>query len=107
MKTDYPELEGKEITYIYEDGSLKHGIVIGASYHVGITIVNKNIKYDFLICLNKKIHNKKIFSKSYKERFYFYIKQIKNGNFKVKDIVNFYEDKCEKDTPMNNDCAFS
>ena len=50
MKTDYPELEGKEITVIHSVESYT-GIVVGCNRDIGITIINKDDHDHYLACL--------------------------------------------------------
>lgn len=49
-KRDYPELEGKEIVFAERLGRRWAGCVVAISYHIGITIVDKENKNTFLIC---------------------------------------------------------
>ncbi len=74
MKTDYPELEGKEIEIITGKNTVK-AIVVGVSYHIGITAVGKHdsIKY---ICLNNRI-KMNLGKLSYRQVFHDFVKRIK------------------------------
>ena len=79
MKTDYPELEGEIVDYIYQDGTILKGKLIGCSYHLGITIVDINNENKFLLCLNKKIHSRLSHYVNYRTIFYDLVKAIKLG----------------------------
>lgn len=49
-KTDYPELENKEIVFIATDGEVVPAIVVGCNIDIGLTVVAKNDKDRYLIC---------------------------------------------------------
>ena len=54
-KRSYPELEGKPIMWsnsCLNDGKEYEAVVIGCDYHIGITIVDKYDKNDYLTCIN-------------------------------------------------------
>ncbi len=54
-KRSYPELEGKPIVWsnscLY-DGKEYEAVVVGCDYHIGITIVDRYDKDDYLTCIN-------------------------------------------------------
>ena len=54
-KRSYPELEGKPLMWSnssLNDGKEYEAVVIGCDYHIGITIVDKYDKNDYLTCIN-------------------------------------------------------
>lgn len=80
MKTDYPELEGKEV--VFNAGGISiPAIVAGVNYYVGISVVNKDCKDYQLICLSHKQQHKTSFSTpaDYLEIFRSIVKMIKEG----------------------------
>ena len=93
MKTDYPELEGKEVKY-YNGRNVTTGKVTGCNYHIGISIENKN---KYLLCLNgKESPNYKKYTDHlpryiYRKLFHYLVKQIQNGCIKPepKELENF------------------
>ncbi|HUW44841.1 MAG TPA: hypothetical protein VMW50_03505 [Dehalococcoidia bacterium] len=107
MKTDYPELEGVEIDYIYNDGSVCKSKVVGVNYHIGITIVRIANASRFTVCLNKKLHDPKINIKSalnnYRKYFHEVVKGIKAGQIKGTDLDKHYE---RLSCYINTNCAF-
>lgn len=91
MKRDYPELEGKEIIYNWDGGS-NEAIVIGCNYDIGIAIVNKHDKNDFLHCAPGKMSpNRHRFSNNvraaYSKTFSAKIKMIEDGVYNVSTIT--------------------
>ena len=88
---DYDYLVGKEVDY---QGMT--GIVIGCDYWIGITIVNKKNKEDYLACLqgpmvfiepDDKEEHKKWYEKRYSALFFSFVRQIKKGKMEL-DIVS-------------------
>lgn len=108
MKTDYPELEGKEITY--HDGKRKRTCkVSGCNYHVGVSIEDKD---KYLLCLNgTKSPNYKKYCKpmprnNYRRLFHFLVKQIQKGYIDARILVNH----AKIDTgnhPTADDCPYA
>lgn len=104
MKTDYPELEGKIVTFIDDRGTTIQGKVIGVSYHAGITVVDVDNPKNFIIYLNKKIHSiKGCIVKSYRGLFYEIIKGLKEGSFVLNKASRYYTRECND---INTNCAF-
>lgn len=85
MKTDYPELEGKEVEIITPYNELYTGIVDGCNFDIGISISNKNDRNYHILCIhgpyyNKDNPNKSNYNKStYKEEFNLNISMIRDG----------------------------
>lgn len=105
MKTDYPELEGKTISYKYPDKDIiVPAKVIGCSYHIGITIVHKDDPKDKLVCLNRKTHIRGVLGIPYRNAFHGLIKQIRAGLIDPQIIFDTYQ-KVILDIPMAS-CAF-
>jgi hypothetical protein len=48
---NYEELEGREIELINQHGVKYTGIVVGCDYDIGLTIMNKDDKDHYLVCL--------------------------------------------------------
>lgn len=115
MKTDYPELEGKEVEFVFSDGERVAGIVAGVNYHVGISIVCKDDKEKSLVCINYKLQRKTPFSgpKDYLQAFLGTVRMIKEGTVRNSNIHNFsYTVKCkaylykERSLSGISDCPF-
>ncbi len=112
---DYPELEGKEITWKFADtGREIQAIVIGCSYDIGITIEKKNQKGSHLCCYNGPsspkafaggIKNKA----NYKKIFYYKIDQIKKGLIDCKETKEFQKPfmQCNSHNLILTPCPFS
>lgn len=49
-KRDYPEFDGKEVIYEGSIGKPVRAIVVGLNYYVGITLISKEDKTDYLYC---------------------------------------------------------
>lgn len=101
MKTDYPELKGIEVTFHLPRTSRTFtGIVIGASYHQGITVINIDDEDHKLVCLNRSVHKDKCQIGDdlipYRTAFYRIIKQLKSRVYTFKDIHG-----------GNDNCAFT
>lgn len=106
MKTDYSELAGEEVNYVYINGSETLGFVVNAIYKKGITIVRYDDENHFLICLNYNGKTKSG-SRSYREIFYYLIKQIKNGQINYGNLFKFSRYKEESNSnPTASSCAF-
>lgn len=101
MKTDYPELEGKELIYKTRRGSEIKARVAGCCYHVGITIVDVNDPENKLVCLNRQIHKKGIGFQTYRQRFFSIVKSIQEG---VYDGNKHY--KAKFGNGMGLDCSY-
>jgi len=81
MKTDFPELEGKVVTFITNGDPVEvQGIVVGCNYDIGITIVNTEDKTDKLLCMNGKV-SKHHSPQNYKRRFYNAVRMIETDYF--------------------------
>lgn len=85
MKTDYPELEGKTLTY-WNGKVWKDCITVGVNYHVGITVINVNDKHNSCICLSYKLHRKSYGYIKYRKLFHHFVKCIQNGSRTEKDM---------------------
>lgn len=114
MKTDYPELEGKEVTFVQRglfDKTNCTAKVSGCNYHIGISI--ESPKYGYLLCLNGKQSPKyKEYTNPfpqyiYRRLFHEIVKQIQNGHI---DIYSFVETTslqiCNRN-PTAKDCPFA
>lgn len=90
MKTDYPELEGKEVKF-YDGLNTRKGKVSGCNYHVGISIEDKD---KYLLCLNgTKSPNYYKYSKPmprymYRKLFHILVKQIQEGSIDPIAFIN-------------------
>lgn len=108
MKTDYPELEGKEVVYDNTEKEVK-AVVSGCNYHVGISIENSD---GYLLCLNGKSSplykniKEHLPRCTYRKVFHLLVKQIKEGKIKPAILVNMTSPSCNQ-TPTENDCPFA
>ena len=100
MKTDYQDLEGKYLDYVADDLTIR-AKVIGADYHVGITVVALYNLNQHLICLNRKTHVKNWGKTKYRKAFHAYIKAIQSGTY----IAHTAHNRDRKNLPMAP-CAF-
>jgi len=109
MKTDYPELEGKEIRF-HNGHYWSEGKVSGCNYHIGISIENE---YHYLLCLNGK--KSPIYKKCknpmprylYRKFFHQIVKQIQEGSIEPNIIftkVGFYIP--DNGNPKVTDCPY-
>jgi len=106
MKTDYSELKGKEVNWIYLDGTEVLCFVVGAIYRQGITMVRYDDETKFLFCMNYNGTGMPGM-KSYRQVFHYIIKQIQNGQISCKDINRFCSMKeLEAKHPTGDSCAF-
>ena len=107
MKTDYPELEGKEVKY-YNGPEVLIGKVSGCNYHIGISIEDDD---KYLLCLNGK--SSPNFKKGdihlprhiYRKIFHLLVKQIQEGyiNPSIPKIQNAAGDEI----PTVDDCPYA
>lgn len=94
-KKDYPELEGKEVLVDTGEG-IKTGIVVGCNYDIGISIINKEDKQDYLLCGSgpgapnyiSDLTDKEI--KAEKAIFYSHVRLIKKGFIPANSIDRIY-----------------
>lgn len=90
MKTDYPELEGKEVTIFGTKA-----IVSGCNYHIGISIENKG---HYFLCLNGKssplykTFSKHITQYIYRKLFHLIVKQIQKGEIDTLKLRIFFKE---------------
>ena len=108
MKTDYPELEGKEVEF-YDGLNTRIGKVSGCNYHVGISI-EANDRY--LLCLNgTKSPNYINYSNpmqhyNYRKLFHYLVKQIQEGY--INPIIFLNETELDHGgKPTVNDCPYA
>ena len=85
MEESYDDLVGKELLYGNEVG-----IVIGCDFDVGITVVNKEDKTDFLFCVHgplSKVYRDPSYLNlnTYATVFNYYVEGIKKGKM-TKDL---------------------
>jgi len=94
MKTDYPELEGKECTIYYGENDTEKGLIVaGCCYDVGITLVSATKADDIWICINRKEYGPGCVKggyKLYKERFDYLVKHIKQGTWNQSEMSKDY-----------------
>lgn len=120
---DYPELEKTIVTVEWPakigfsawDINIKKGRIIGCNYDIGITIVNKYNKNDFLLCLNgiwaKGQTTRRVLY--YKPVFYSLINQIKKRRVKIEmvyKIIGILEPSTlhlTKTKPTQEHCPFN
>lgn len=98
VKDDYPELEGKVVTY-YSGLHTYQGVVVGCNRSVGVTIVNLEDKDDYLLCITGAVspggYNMPDSAiKSYDEYFSHIIEKINEGHLDAFELVKF-RDGCE------------
>lgn len=106
MKTDYSELKGKEVNWVYFDGSEILGFVVGAIYRQGITLVRYDDENKYLLCMNYNGGDMPG-RKSYRQVFHYIIKQIQNGQINAKDLKQFCSmNELETKRPTRDSCAF-
>lgn len=96
MQKDYEELEGKEV--VYDNGLKTVGIVIGCNYDIGITIVEKGNKDQYLSCyigpMAPNTIKGQLSEKHWNALFYSRVREIKKGYInisKVKKIMSRIE----------------
>ena len=114
-KKDYPELEGKEITYMADDKPTQ-AIVVGCNYDIGITIVSKEDKDCYLSCyIGRSAPNwvkdeEETYKQTWKPMFYSRVRQIKNGLVDpelANRILNAILKQSTSYGPRKEDCAFN
>ena len=109
MKTDYPELEGKTLTY-WNGEVWKDCVTVGVNYHVGITVVNVNDKDNACICLSYKLHRNKLGYVKYRKIFHHFVRCIQKGSRTEKDLEwrdNLNKDKRRRASyPNINNCPW-
>jgi hypothetical protein len=115
-KRSYPELEGKDIVWsnsCLNDGREYEAVVIGCDYHIGITIVDKYDKDDYLTCVNGPLsprYKDKPMSRrelqAYNKKFKLVLLMISEGFYDT-DIkrISLKEDYPDSRTYMNT-CSF-
>ena len=88
MKTDYEELEGKEIDYVYKDGEKVKAKVVGCNYDIGISIVRSDNLSHHVVCFNgpmsplwDKRHH---YANEYDTMFVLAVRMIEKGTVFVK-----------------------
>ena len=90
IKVDYSKLEGKEITYVTDNGKSISAIVIGFDPDVGITIMSKD-KRTYLVCLKLPINQN--YHSTKKEHLYsifnFIIERIEVGTLYYNPLVDY------------------
>jgi len=82
METNYEELGGKEIKWVYQDGlKIVDAVVAFVDEDVGITIVAKDNPERKLACLNgpSSVHKEEYYPKAYKPFFDATVKMLKEG----------------------------
>lgn len=109
-KDDYPELEGKFVTYSMSDGSYQC-VVIGCNRSVGITIVDANDKEHFVICAGGPImpdHNKfgKLFTDVWDKWFDMVVAGIESGTIDAEATTALYDDPNSLGNCSGSNCAY-
>lgn len=89
MKTDYPELEGKQVIWERSNGEKFVSYVRGCNYHIGITIQDTRHR----LCLNgpaSPIKNipSTIRGNVYRKIFHEVIRQIQSGHIHAGTIID-------------------
>jgi len=113
---DYSIYEKKEVKYIFNDeSSAKHygkthnAFVIGCDYNIGITIISKDDKNFYLLCLNgpssPNFKDHKISEEKYNELFNIRIEEIKIGTINSNSLDGFWGHDIGNCTMA--ECAFS
>jgi hypothetical protein len=102
MKTDYPELEGKEFEFVHTNGTVKIGKVIGVSYHIGITAIYKDSPDIKCVCLNKRL-NMHLYKFTYRQAFHDIVRRLQSGRYDVRAARSKRESPGGK---ANQNCAF-
>ena len=115
-KRSYPELEGKDIVWFnsgLNDGKEYEAVVIGCDYHIGITIVDKYDKDDYLTCINGPLSPRykyepmsRLKLQAYNKKFKLVLLMISEGFYDT-DIkrISLKEDYPDSNTRMNT-CSF-
>jgi len=120
MSENYEQYEGNEVqveklnydnNFKEVDPTIKKGEVMGCNYDIGITVVNKKNKKDYMICLNgpssPNFKNHGITETQYKKMFELHIEQIKSGELNYKKIYDLWDlFHNNRPGPMAK-CAFS
>ena len=117
MKTDYSDLVGEEIKIIIVGGK-RPGMarVVGADYHIGITIEYVNLPGHYVMCLNGPlspvvIRNKISFTRGiWRKLFHGTIKRIQSGTIDMTEFRCFVSSLYETDIflpPSHDSCAFN
>lgn len=97
MKTDYSELAGKEVDYVYSDGTVIPCVVVMADYSIGLTIARRANKNLNCVCLHGRLSPRRIKQekrgfptrplRSYRKVFHRAIKQIRTGKVFAEDLI--------------------
>lgn len=114
MKTDYSELEGKEIEYHHSSGKMK-GIVTGCDYDVGIVVQEKDNLDKYLICLhgpsspvsNWALKNPELHHVLFQNT----VKQLKKGRYSTNNtnrlMRKHHAEESQGQNPRAENCPFS
>jgi hypothetical protein len=94
-KTTFEELEGREVFFPDFKDEYQRGIVIGCDYDIGITVVDKNDKTNYLMCCPGPSAPEDYMGEGYKTIFYSIISMIKKSEIhahkinKLRTMVDF------------------
>ena len=88
MKT-FEHLEGKDVKVMDGSGYIYTGLVVGCDYDIGITIVDKDDKNVFLVCLNgslSPVQEYRFPEKLYDKLFYLLVGSVGLSRLSFKEI---------------------
>lgn len=97
MKTDYPELEGKEIKIRRSESYEYPALIGGVSYHIGITLVDPEIR-ESIFCLRspdsilRATDGRTIGTYTryqYRKQFHHIVAQLKTGIFDIEKDTEY------------------
>uniref|UniRef100_A0A6M3KDD5 Uncharacterized protein n=1 Tax=viral metagenome TaxID=1070528 RepID=A0A6M3KDD5_9ZZZZ len=115
LNKDWSKLIGKEVTIVcHNTNRTRTGIVVGIDLDIGITIVDKYDKTDYLVCLRSalimdKMYGKgkysKLTKKAYRETFRVVLEWIESGHTSLRKLQSKIGN-CNS-TPTAETCAFN
>ena len=110
MDKDYSKLLEKDFVVITTTGDEVPAMLVGADPDIGITIVHKEDKNRYLLCLvSGVVHPLDIPKEAYKALFDLTIKGIEEGKVLLMDSIKIMEEQTELlpgITPGSDVCAF-
>jgi hypothetical protein len=113
MSEDYSELLDKEVKVIEANGLISYtGIVIGIDFDIGITIINKEDKDDYLLCyLGETVQPAEDEEEKelYNRLFSWAVEAIRQGvmDFKESNEISFIAGRRPGNDPSSDFCAFN
>jgi hypothetical protein len=118
-KKSYPQFEGRLIKWInsnFNEGKPIYGRVVGADYHIGVTIVNDSNPDQYLTCSNGpgsvqgkvKIENVDRYMEKYDIGFQFFLNVMRsNGVYNVDEKKDTLDVKGFSQSGKMSTCSYS